>query len=115
MCDKNKNEDIAIKLLQFLKHSIYDLELNIFGEKSLNESFSIHFLTVVLKRFFELNWCDAIEYLLNMIPKDELDSSSIMTFNLDLSNFENKETKSNIISTLTFVLAKVRGVSYPHF
>jgi Leucine-rich repeat (LRR) protein len=101
VCDKNKNEDIAIKLLQFLKHSIYDLNLNVFGEKLLNENFNIHFLNDVLKRFFELNWCDALEFLLNMIPSDELDSSSIKHFNLDLSDFENKDIKSNKISPLT--------------
>ena len=68
---EKQNEQIAIKLLHFLKHSINDLKLNILGKKLLNEKFNLHFHTFLLKRFFDLNWCDAIEFALDIIGESD--------------------------------------------
>jgi Leucine-rich repeat (LRR) protein/uncharacterized membrane protein len=69
----NKNEEIAIKLIEFLSHSIYDIKLNILSEK-LNQDFNAHFLNKILVHFFNRKWWDAIEFLLDRIQKNKQDN-----------------------------------------
>jgi hypothetical protein len=68
----SKNEEIAIKLIEFLSHSIYDLEFNILSEKP-NDKFNAYFLDVILVHFFNRKWWNAIEFLLNRIQNHQQD------------------------------------------
>jgi Leucine-rich repeat (LRR) protein len=93
---ENGNEDIAIKLLHLLKHSIFDLNLNV-----LNKNFNFNFLRKILKKFFDLNWCNAIEFLLDLVKEENVNASnSCKALNLDLSDLEKNETIFNKVSPL---------------
>jgi Leucine-rich repeat (LRR) protein len=90
---KKENEEVAIKLIEFLSHSINDLEINVLGEKS-NENFNHIFLNEILVEFFKKEWWTAIEFLLNRIHQHKLDYDAKLNRRLDgAKDLENGEIK----------------------